>query len=489
MNGQPGGEGTSARIGRQVVSVWGVQVAQLCLQVGYTALVSRHANAASFGQYAAALAVAATFSLLANAGLSNAAARRSDESVEADRRTLTVGLVTGVGTAALLLVTTPLWTRLWADPSATSAIAVVSLALALGPAGAILLGILRRQGRIGTYNAVQLGATATALLINVPLVLHFGTGWSLALLPGLTNCLVLIAGAAATGRRAIPTRRLKGVGADVSFGIKSMGLWGLAVIGNLAPLVALGRFCGTAVLGEWNRAQVVGRLPFETGARGLLTVLFPRLAGGMRYDPYTRRSWSLLTSGTALIVIPLGSVLLPAAPAAVRILLGPQWTTSAAMVPFVAVGGIGLVLTLVVSNALEASAFFRLAAIADVVWLGVTLIGALGTAATQDWRGVALGVALAPLVCHGVQLTLCARSGLLVMGLVSRSYGIAALLGLFLGGLSWAGVHQVADPVGQVAVSLTLLTCTVLIVGIAWRSNGRLRAAVSMTQDEARRSG
>lgn len=474
----------ASRVARQVVAVWGVQLVLLFAQLGYTAIVSRRVDSVAFGQYATALAVVAAVSMFANAGLSNAATRRDDESVAADRRTLTIGLLTGFATAMAVVVTVPIWTRIWNDPSSGSAIAIMAASLTLGPAGAILAGALRRQGRIGSYNLVQLTASVLAMLVNLAVVLHYQSAWALALLPVLTSVFVFAGGSVALGRRALPTTQLSGVRQDVQFGVKSMSLWAVAVVGNFAPVWALRRFCGSAVLGQWNRAQVVGRLPFETGVRGLLTVIFPKLRGARRHDVDTSRTWSSMVAVSALLVLPIGFAVLPATPAAIRVLLGAQWTVAAQMVPYVAVGGIGLVLNLIVANALEASAFFRLEGLANAGWLAVNFMGVVATAISGSWLGVAVAIAIAPVVANTTQLWLCARNGLIFPKVVAAWYAVALGCATIAGGVSWLLIQSVATPVAQLSAAMAVVFVTGGLLLLGSRRHRPVRRLLELLKGE-----
>ena len=484
-SGLPSSTG-ARRIASQVVAVWVVQVILLVAQLVYTAGVSRQVSPSGFGQYATALAIIAVASMFANAGLSNATARRGDDNVLADRRTVTVGLIAGTVVTTATLVTVPLWARLWSDPDAAAAIRLASLSLLLGPAGAILLGVLRRQGRLGAYNAVQFGANLAAMLVGWLVVHRYQTGWALAVLPVVSNGSLFVGGAVVLRSRVLPTWKLHGVKSDVQFGLKSMGLWGIAVVGNTVPLWALGRFSGSYVLGQWNRAQVVGRLPFEVGTRGLLTVIFPRLRGGRSGDPDTARMWSTMLAASALVVFPVGSIVLPATPAAVTLLMGDQWTTAAQMVPYLCVGGMGLVLSLILAGALEASGLFRIALGGELAWLVTMLLGALATAVTSSWLGIAVAVAIAPIAGHSFQCFAGIRADLLNARMLALWYTRAVLFGGVFGAACLAFVSSVSAPQLQLlAAAATLaVAATLLLVGARWW--GSLRELLALLRmDEA----
>lgn len=457
------------RVASQVVGVWVVQLALLVGQLGYTAFVSRQVSPGGFGHYATALAVITVASMFANSGLSNAAARRGDQSVLADRRTVTVGMIAGATVTVATLVTVPLWVRLWSDPAAAAAIRLASLSLVLGPAGAILLGVLRRQARLSAFNAVQFGANIVAMAASLILVHQYRTGWALAMLPVLSNLLLFVGGAVVLRKRALPTRSLRGVQGDVKYGMKSMGLWGIAVVGNFVPLWALGRFSGSSVLGQWNRAQVVGRLPFEVGARGVLTVIFPRLRDGRMDDEGTADTWSMMLATAALVVFPVGLIVLPATPAAVTVLMGAQWTTAAEMVPYLCLGGMWLVLSLILAGALEASGLFRLALVGDLAWLTVVLSGALASAVSGSWTGVALSAVLAPAVGHGFQCLAGTLGGVLNARLIGAWYGRALIIGGVLGGTSQLLVSRVSSPGSQMLASAAVLVMAAAILALGSR--------------------
>ena len=136
--------GTSRRtVARQVSVVWVVQIVTMALQIVYAGFTSRAIEPAGFGTFAVALTVTALGGMLANSGLANAAARRTDDDVQGDRAIVTTAAAVGLVVAGVFAITAPLWARIWGNPEATTLIRVLCIGLVAASYANALAGVAR----------------------------------------------------------------------------------------------------------------------------------------------------------------------------------------------------------------------------------------------------------------------------------------------------------------------------------------------------------
>lgn len=453
-----------AQVGQQIGGVWIVQVVQVAAQFVYAAVTARLITPAGFGDYAVALAVFAIFGLLAVLGLGNAAARRSGDDEYGDRLLVTHAIALGLAVAVAVGVGASAFSRLWGVQTATSSVAVISIAIAFLPWATVLAGILRRQGRIREFNRATLVAGLTSVGLGLPAVWWIDEPWALCITPVLNQVLLAGLFGLRLGRRAMPVPSLRGARADVTFGAKSMTLSAVNQIAYYVPLWALSRFTTPAVLGSWNRAVAVGQLPLESATRAAVTVVFPFFRT-RRDDPVAeRRAWTDMLVAVALIVLPVSGVALPLIPAAVTYLLGSQWTLAASMAVWLWAAAAVTVLRTLLGAALEASNSFRPLWAAQVVLAIAYLVAAVGVWRTADWSWFAWAVVVASVASHAVQIVN-ARSGLDTSRLVGW-YALAtcgAVVGVVISvGITQLGLPDWADLFLGAGV-------VVAFIGVLWR--------------------
>lgn len=463
-NQNPGGP----RLVRQVSSVWAVQLFQLVTQLVYGIVSARAIAPAGFGAYATALSMAGLGTLLANAGVSNATARRQTEDVAGDRALASVSVLLSALAATLIVVLSAPWASLWSDPSAVTPTQALSLAVLFSPMGAVSSSIMRRQGRIATYNLVQLSATVCAILTGLWAVVRWQTPVSLTVLPVVMAGVSALLGIAVVGRRAVPSMSIRGVREDLLFSGKSLSVWAVAYTSTMIPLWSLSRFCGAATLGSWNRATVFGRMPFELSARSLMTVVFPTFRYAATNKARDRDALTLLMTRVAWLLVPPTVAILPAAGALVQVILGPGWQTTAEMIVFALVSGLGFALMLVLGGSLEAANEFRGILIAELSALLVVAVGALSTAYTGGWTPVAVAVAGGPWIAHLIQVVGARDRQLLNTRTLGSNYLRAALTGGAASLVCYLAVNSIPQTLIQAVIGLGVSVATaLLIVGTA----------------------
>ena len=432
---EEGGETPRRRLMQQVLGVWAAQLILLLVQLAYTAVTSRTVPAQGFAAYAISLTIVGILSVLTSAWLANAAARRLTDDLPAERALVTVALCVGFVTSTLAFTSSGWLADLLRNPDSAQLIRLLSVNLLVAPVTGVLTGYLRRQGRISVIAGGQVILTAVASGIGVVFVLVFGSAWTLTvntLLFGYAFAALVVW---ASGARAVPGTSIGLLRDDLAFAIKSLGFVVLTLFNSFGPVLVLGRYATSEVLAAYNRAQVVWKFPFETVARGALTVLYPRFRT-LEPDTTTRQVISSLLSASAWAgLVPLFA-LTPLVPAVTGVVLGGGWPLAQSMAPLLWLsGGFGLFVAMF-AGALESAGFMRTLrapAVAGVVILAVALIGSV---LTGSWESTLVGVCVAPLATHLLQLVEGARLGLVNLKAVLVWYFVSLLLGTALAAAS-----------------------------------------------------
>lgn len=458
----------AARVGRHISGVWLVQVLTIGLQFAYAAFTARLISPAGFGAYAVSLAIYALVGLVAGLGLGNAAARRLSDDVTGDRRLVMLAGWSGLLCAiATVLLAGPL-ARLWGDPSAALLIELIAVAVLTLPVTTVLGGVLRRHARIREFALGTLVGSAIGMVVAAAAAWVWREAWTLTVTPVLTQVVMLVWFIRWEPQRSRPVRSLRGVGDDVRFGIKSMLTSALSQFPYYVPMWALSRSAGAVVFGSWNRAVVIGQLPLESATRSAVTVVYPKFRTATDEPVASRRIWTDMLAGAAIVVLPLSGLIIPVLPAVTGILLGPAWPLVGEMAIWLWAIAAATVLRTLLAAALESSDNYPKLWLSQIALAVVYLLGAWAVLATSDWVWLAVALLAATLITHAGQLL--AAHDLVSVRDVLAWYAAALVCGLVLAGLSTAvaGLPDVS------AVIVAGLLC-IGYLALMWASRRRLR--------------
>ena len=121
----------------------------------------------------------------------------------------------------------------------------------------------------------------------------------------------------------------------------------LAPIHRLTDTVSVSRWIGASGLGQYTRATYLVSLPVEQAVAATSRVLLPTFSS-VQHDRVRFSRGFLLSVGplAALVMVPIAMVSV-AAPAVVKVLLGPGWEIAASVLPIVGIAnGIALLTNL-----------------------------------------------------------------------------------------------------------------------------------------------
>jgi O-antigen/teichoic acid export membrane protein len=412
--------------------MWLIQVMAVLLQVGYLMVVSRSIDASGFAPYGVAVLVVTLGNLIAQQGISQAAARRLSGDVQGDRQLISVAILLGVGCALTTIVLAPALAWAWGAKDSAWFIVALSLGMPALAISGVQSGVLRRRSRIRALALCTIAAVLVSLVVGAAVTYASSDPRALAIAPVLNPWMAVVLMGTALGGDAVPSRIKRSALADVHFTARSTTVGLATYVTYSLPQWVTSIVLGPTTFGNWNRAVAVGQVPVETLSRSVNTVLFSRFRAEGSPDERTREYWTRVLCALALLIIPMTMLATPVVPQATRLVLGPGWVVASWMTPWVFASAMISVFAAVLVMALEARASFRVIWIGQVLGFAIMLAAAILVWTTSSWLPLVAGLGAAILGVHLVQVHLSGRIGLLDSDRVFRRYAVCTLAGCLL---------------------------------------------------------
>lgn len=408
---------------------YGAQLITIVLQFAYAAITSRAVDDSGFGAYAVALSIAAFATLLANGGLGQAVGRSITLNIEVLRGMLMYALIVGCGMSAVLLLSADWWAALWGTPSAAPLIRWLALSTLAAPTLGLLTGYLRRESRFKLLAQWTLVANVAGMSLGAVAVSLQRTPESLLISPIIAQWATVVLCLAASRGVFLRLRGIRNARLEIRYS------WGIIaysaaayVTGNIG-LWSLARFFGPALLGQWNRADVVAYVPFQQLQSALTRVIYPEFRHDRQGNQRAREVWSDALCLVSWIVFPAGAAVAALSPALIPILFGPGWLLAAQIAtPLALIGAFQINLN-VLGVAIESLGRFGWLWAGQVAALAATGVGAVLAVWLGEWWLVLVGVSASMVASHGVHLVLSWRAGYVRLGFVLRNYAMAGAVG------------------------------------------------------------
>ena len=400
-------------------------------QIAILPVIARFLTAADFGAFALAMSIVIFSQILSDAGLGRSLIRQPE--VDETEWSSVFWLLTavGAGLTALLLVTAPLWVRVFDMPTLgplVSALAVVPFLAALA---AMPNARLERDGRFPTLALIRTAGALLGLGLAVVLAMRGAGAWALVG-QQLTLALCLLVGALRYSTfRPQRTFSAQGLRQHIVFARDTIGTSLLFTAQSQAPLMLIGYVLGAAPLGLFEMARRLLNFP-QMGLTGpasqviyvRMTRALPDLSEVGAIYVATIRLFALALIPPMVLLAAAGEVLFPA-------ILSERWA---------AVAGIFLL----------ATAGFTLEAVASA---GGTVFQAAGRTTLrlrmQTERAILRILAIAIAVSFGIEA-------------VALTISLFALLYL---PRYWQFVHRVARFDRAAAASTLLVTTGLSLLG------------------------
>lgn len=368
-----------------------------------------------FGTFAVALTVQTLVMSLGDLGLGTQLIRtRSFE--DAAPTIATLGALSGLGLAGLLVATAPVIARAMGSVEAGPAIAVLGGTIALGGLGVVPFALLQRRFSQGLLLAVTAADFVVGTSVSIVLVVADQGALGLALGrlagQGVGTLLLFVV----TRRRPVYAWDASMMASATRFGlpIALANVLSWATLGLPTPVIA--HHSGTAQLGLYVLAFNVSSWPMTVLGQAVRAVALPAFSRTVDQDQalVLRRSLRL----TWAVAAPCGVALAVLAEPVVRTLYGDRWVAAWPVLAALGIFGALRVAFDMVASFLLAHGSSRWIFVVQLCWL-VTLLPALAIGVrTQGILGAAVAqvvvsvVVTVPLYLWGLRRVGIATSGL-----------------------------------------------------------------------------
>jgi PST family polysaccharide transporter len=414
------------------------------VQIAGLVILSRLLSPDDFGLVAMATVVIGIALVFSDFGLSLAAVQAETVSDAQKNNLFWINTAVGVGLAAVVVALSWPISLLYAESALQPVLCVMSLALVFGGIGVQFRTQINRDSRFRLLAIVDFTAQLAGFVFAVVGVLWFGFGyWSLALMPvviSLATTVILAVTAKwwpGLPRRGVPMR------AFLTFGGHLLATQVFNYISLNLDQALVGRVWGTGVLGLYNRALQVARVPLQQIASPLTRVMLPYLARQRAQREQYLATLTRVQTVLSYALISLMSVLIAAAEPFLTVILGEQWGQAAPILQVLALAGaIQAAGYLMYWIALAEAATKRLLACEStgrVLMIVLMLVGApfgpIYIAAASVVGQIVILIAgvlwLLPQsrIPGSVVLLPVLRAGLLSLSGLASSYGVVALVG------------------------------------------------------------
>jgi lipopolysaccharide exporter len=303
------------------------------LQLVYSAAISRLLDPAAFGLVAVAQIALRFGSYFARMGVSQALVQRRDLTDDDVRAGFTSGTLLGLVFVAVFWVAAPAVAPVFDAPGVVPVLRALSLTLLLHGLAMTAQSLLQRTFRFRELAVVDLVTYAIGYLgVGLASAVAGAGVWSLVAAT-LTQAALSAAWCWALTRHPLrPLLRgdLYGYGGRIS--VIGFFEW----LGEHVDNLAVGRFAGVAALGAYNRAYVLVSLPLYRLTTALTDVLFPGLAQLQDEPDRLRRTFTSAAGLAAAMLFPTCTGIALSAPQLVFTVLGPQWGSTVAVLPWLA---------------------------------------------------------------------------------------------------------------------------------------------------------
>lgn len=297
-------------------------VVQLCV----IAILARHILPEEFGLVAIANVVLIFIEMFAEAGIGPAIIQKKDLRTEHIRAGFALAVVLGAIFIAALWLVAPLLGGFFKSEALVGIIRWLGLSVFIIKFGMISRSLIERDMNFRVLMLVDVGSYVFGYAtVGITMALMGYGVWSIVVAKLAQCCLqsvVLFASRPHSVKPTFSSRPYKEIG------VYGGGLTLARLFGNIAsqgvPFV-VGRFCGLALLGFYERAATIAVMPGQYLGYLMDKVLFPAMSQIQDHTERLKNAYLSAIGLVNLILFPLSVLVFVAAPEIISVLLGPGW--------------------------------------------------------------------------------------------------------------------------------------------------------------------
>jgi lipopolysaccharide exporter len=411
--------------------------------LGYTALMARLLTPSAFGLIAMAQIATRFLSYFAQLGVGPALVQKPDLAESDIRAALTLSVTVNTLLFALMWLLAPLASDFFGNPDVTAILRALSAAFLFSGVSVISIGLLRRRLMFKQLAMVEIASYILGYgFVGIGSALYGLGVWSLVFAAIGQEVVTLAFGYAFTRHCLRPAFSWHDIRHFLNYGSKYSVIGFLEYIGANLDSLLVGRLLGETMLGFYNRAQTLVKLPMHHVGNAIARVLFPVLSSAQADKQKMAHAylagWVVIGSLAASISL----ALIPAASDATLTLLGSQWK---AVIPIVQIAALAVpfaFLTVLSGSVCDAQGLLWPKLMIQCLTL---LVLALAIYALQDEGAV--GFAKAMVITEAFRLALYIglhfrRLPLTVSGFLKANAAVVLTAGVTLAAV-WQATHLV----------------------------------------------
>jgi len=309
-------------------------VAFVGLQLVYQAVISRLLSPAAFGLLAVASLSTQLGLTFAGMGLGQALIQKAEVTEEDVRAVFTSSLLMGLVFFAALWVGAPYLADAVRAPEAVALIRVMGLVLVFTTCGIASQSLLFRELRFREQAVREIGGYIVGfLIVGIGSALAGAGVWSLVAARVTGSFMGAVLGYAAARHSLRPLlgwRRLRPL---YSFGGRTSGSSLASYFSNNLDTMAVSRYTGAALLGQYSKAYMLTSYPSQLMVRSMARVLFPGFSKLQHDRDRLRVAYVESYSIAVVLMLAVCAFMATASNELVLVLLGPQWNAAARLLP------------------------------------------------------------------------------------------------------------------------------------------------------------
>lgn len=301
-------------------------VTNVSFNIGYTAVMARLLTPAAFGLVAMAQIAIRFLSYFAQLGISPAIIQKPDLSPRDIRAALTLSVLVSSTLFGLMWALAPAASDFFGNPEIAPILRALASAFLVSGVSVVSLGILRRELKFKQLAIVEIAAYTIGYgVVGVGSALAGYGVWSLVFAVIGQEIVTLLVAYYLVRHPLNPLFSADELRHFLGFGSKYSVIGFLEFIGANVDALLIGRWYGDTILGLYNRAQLVVKLPMHHIGTAITKVLFPVLSSAQSDKQKIAQAFLIGWLFIGTIAASVSMSLVPAAADAVKTLLGEQW--------------------------------------------------------------------------------------------------------------------------------------------------------------------
>jgi PST family polysaccharide transporter len=378
----------------------GAQVVKLGLQFAVLPVLARILGPSAYGLVALAMPFVLLANMVSDAGLGNALVRTPNPSRELESTVFWLSVaVCGVLTLVIWALAWPT-SRLLGEPRLPPILLALSSLLVLSGSLSVANARIMRERRFAVFASGEVCASAVSAAGAIAAAMAGAGPWSLVVQQLILWVIKAVWVSNAARFRPALVCRPSLAKPHLSFGLHAAASNVADFLGKNAPTVIVGAVLGVTAVGHYSMAFQLIRLPDSLISGPIYLAVFTAVARLGEDRPRAAALAAQGLRGVASAVAPIFGGLAMVADLIVKLLLGPKWMGSEAVLALLAPAGFFLCFYSIISAVLmglgHSQSQFRLTVLSALAMGGAAAIGSrFGLTGVAAGLSVA-GVLLAP---------------------------------------------------------------------------------------------